>query len=366
MDMADIFWNYPEDAEKEAETEAQEEITDILEGKLAGEATPANADGGAPGNVPGKIWIFGAILAALLLALAGLYWVKRRKQDREDEEPETAEDEIIQEEDLKIKTEAIPNSVSPRRPQGIYAGKVHNIGKRSSQQDSFGISDLDGKEGRKKGVLAIVADGMGGLSKGGEISAMVTLSMMQYFDQNPMAASPEKELLQMLGEANQKVNEFLGESGKGKSGSTLTAVLIKDMNLYWISVGDSHIYLYRDHSLMQINRDHVYGALLDERAAKGEISFASAAGDPQRKALTSFIGMGKLSQIDRNIRPLKLKTGDRIILASDGIFGTLSDEEMILAMQAPIEESGSIMDQMIRDKNRKTQDNYTAVILECL
>ncbi len=249
-----------------------------------------------------------------------------------------------------------------KRPHGIYVGKVHDIGKRSSQQDSFGISECSQID--QKGVFAIVADGMGGLANGGEISAMVTLSMMSRFDSQTMQGPLQQELLQMLNSANDEVNQVLGTSGKGKSGSTVVAVLVQKDELYWIAVGDSHIYLYRNGALMQVNREHVYGVELDEQAGRGEISFSAAASDPQRKALTSFIGIGKLKKIDRNIRPLKLLEGDRVLLMSDGVFGTLSDGEIAEAMHAPAEMSGEILDRMIRSKNLANQDNYTAIILE--
>lgn len=256
---------------------------------------------------------------------------------------------------------------SESRPRGIYVSKMHNIGRRGSQQDSFGISQ-DGTrlECSGKGVFAIVADGMGGLSNGGEVSARVTMSMMRSFDQQTPSADGDRELLSMLNKANDEVNDMLAPSGQGKSGSTVVSVLIRDMQLYWIAVGDSHIYLYRDGALMQINRDHVYSVDLDEMAARGEISVREAAEDPQRKALTSYIGMGKLAKIDRNIRPLQLQSGDRVLLMTDGVFGTLSDEEITAAMKLPVDESSQAMEQMILGKNKATQDNFTALILECV
>lgn len=272
---------------------------------------------------------------------------------------------------MAVAQEAAP---SPRqtlendaRPGGIYVSKVHNIGRRGSQQDSFGISQ-DGTrlDCSGKGVFAIVADGMGGLSNGGEVSALVTMSMMRSFDQQTPSADGGRELLSMLGKANDQVNDMLAPSGQGKSGSTVVSVLIRDMQLYWIAVGDSHIYLYRDGALMQINRDHVYSVDLDEMAARGEISVQEAVQDPQRKALTSYIGMGRLAKIDRNIRALQLNSGDRVLLMTDGVFGTLSDEEITAAMKLPVAESSQAMEQMILGKNKATQDNFTALILECV
>ncbi len=154
----------------------------------------------------------------------------------------------------------------------------------SSQQDSFGISENgQGWSDSGKGIFAIVADGMGGLYNGGEISALVTMSMMQTFDQIPRPGDARQELLSMLNQANDEVNARLSGGGQGKSGSTVVAVILRDTQLYWIAVGDSHIYLYRNGALMQINRDHVYSVDLDEMAARGEISSREASGIPSER-----------------------------------------------------------------------------------
>lgn len=266
-----------------------------------------------------------------------------------------------------LRTAALVSEKKEQKNPGIYVGKIHNIGRRSSQQDSFGISQ-DGTRINYsgKGIFALVADGMGGLENGGQVSAMVTMTMMREFDRLSRNYSGEQALLSMLGEANDQVNALIQSSGSKKSGSTVVAVIIRDMKLYWITVGDSHIYLYRSGALMQVNRDHVYSVVLDEMAARGEISHQEAAQNPQRNALTSYIGMGKLEKIDRNIRPMQLQSGDRVLLMSDGVFGTLSEEEITAAMKFSAAESAEAMDQMIRRKNLPAQDNYTALILECV
>jgi serine/threonine protein phosphatase PrpC len=249
----------------------------------------------------------------------------------------------------------------------VNIGNTHHIGARESQQDSFGISDISNKElCDKKGVFAIVADGMGGLANGGDISAIVTSSMLKYFNENPFHSEPEIEFLNMVGTANEEVNKYLGKDGRVKGGSTVVSAILKNMQLYWLAVGDSRIYLIRNGAIIQINSEHTYGADLDEKVAMGEISIEDAQSNTQRNALTSYLGMGRLEKIDRNIRPLQLLRGDRIILMSDGVFGTLSDEEILSTMDAPTYESAARMEQIILSKNKSKQDNFTAVILECV
>lgn len=265
---------------------------------------------------------------------------------------------------VKGKRSTVKIASSPQ--SGINIGNAQNIGARENQQDSFGISDVQNKElCSEKGVISIVADGMGGLENGAEVSAIVTSSILNYFNSQKFHSNESIELLNMLMAANNNVNNFLTQNGRGKSGSTVVATLVKDMDMYWISVGDSRIYLYREGRLIQVNREHNYGADLDEQAARGLISVEEARNDPQRHALTSYIGMGELERIDRNIHPLKLKDGDRILLMSDGVFGTLSDEEIVESMSLSVFEAADDVEKKVLMKNKPHQDNFTVVIIEC-
>ena len=262
-------------------------------------------------------------------------------------------------------TAVSPEEIQDERHPGIYVGKAHNIGRRDSQQDSFGMSrDVQGMSTKGKGILAIVADGIGGTENGDQVSVLAAMTMLQNFDRMEGSVPGEKRLLTLLNQANTEVNKMLLTANGKKGGSTLVSVLIQDAKLYWLTVGDSRLCLYRKNTLIQINREHVYGIELDEKAARGEISMYAAANDPQRKALTSYIGMEKITKIDRNIRPLQMEDRDRLILMSDGVFGTLTDEEIAAAMQLPVTNSGEAIDQMIQKKNRREQDNYTVLILE--
>lgn len=331
--------------------------TGILESTEAGEQElPSGTDLGSavPASFP---WLPAAagLVAGLAIGASALYVVNKKNQHRKTEEivfPSSPDHGV--------------NSQETGSGQMIKVGKVHNIGRRSSQQDSFGISDMeDPGIVKEKGVLALVADGMGGLQNGGEVSSRAAVAMLQYFHENPPCGSSSLQLLRMLQAAVLEVNRYLGPSGLKKSGSTLVAVIIKDQRLDWISVGDSHIYLYRGGALIQINRDHIYAVELDERAARGEITVEQAMNDRQRNSLTSYLGMGELNAIDRSFHSVQLRPKDRVLLMSDGVYGTLSEEEMAKAMELPVEESALCLNQMIIAHKLEHQDNYTAVILEC-
>ena len=125
-------------------------------------------------------------------------------------------------------------------------GKIHEIGRRKNQQDTLAYSEVaDETCLKEKGALFIVADGMGGLSDGAEVSSMLAVKMLQFFDANDFTDSPSEKLYEMVMNANEEINLHLGESRIGKSGSTLVTAYIKDDKVYWLSIGDSNIYLYK-------------------------------------------------------------------------------------------------------------------------
>lgn len=311
--------------------------------------------------------ILAGVTAVLLLLLLLLIVFRKRgkgKNGRKEKEADHGKESVAPQENGAVKGRTVTLEET-QTPEGIRVGRLHAVGRRKGQQDSFAVSDeKDDALCREKGVIAIVADGMGGLADGDRISSMVTLSFFRHFHERPVAENAGDSLLQMLKEANEEVNRFLGDN-LGKCGSTLVAGIVKDKKCYWISVGDSHIYLYRGGSLMQLNREHVYGADLDAKAANGEISREEALRDPQRGALTSYIGMGRLEKVDRNLKSLVLQAGDRLLFMTDGVFGTLSESCIAEAMKYPVEQSMLFMDEEIRKVGKANQDNYTAVVLEC-
>ncbi len=238
-------------------------------------------------------------------------------------------------------------------------GTVHNIGARNGQQDSFDVVHC------AAGTLAVLADGMGGLADGDKVSQKI-VATMRADAMRIRPAQTDNLLCQMTAHANQEVNRMLGAARQYKCGSTLLAVLIEKATMQWITVGDSRIYLYRGGSLIQINREHIYRAELLQQAINGKRSFSEALRDPQADRLSSFIGMGEIKNADFSLNRLKLCAGDRILLMSDGVFNTLSNEEIaeVIRVSPDAAEAAIAMEQRILQKHAPNQDNFTCVILE--
>lgn len=242
-------------------------------------------------------------------------------------------------------------------------GKLQALGARQSQQDCFSVSPPELYP--THGLLAVVADGMGGLEAGDQVSQAAVGAMMNTYFTLHGDEPPQQRLLFLLQAANGAVNHMLGPERIGQSGSTLAAGLLLDHRFYFVSVGDSRICLYRDGALYQLNREHVYRHELELRAVNGEGSLEAASTHPRASGLTSYLGMGQLRWIDQSEQPVLARPGDRFLLMSDGVYNALSEQELChaLALEAP--KAAKALGQMVSAKAWPGQDNYTAVILQC-
>jgi len=241
----------------------------------------------------------------------------------------------------------------------IKIGSVSRIGARVGQQDRFAVTPVELFP--DKGLLAVVADGMGGLADGDKVSQLVVSTMVEgYMD---IDKPSENTLMALVSEANLQVNDFLGDEGIGKSGSTLVAALVCDDSFYYISVGDSRIALYRGGQLIQLNREHTYRHELQLFIMNGVYDLPDDAAD-RADHLTSYIGMGYLRDVDVPESSVRIVPGDKLILMSDGVYNALSEDELAEALECDAQSAADQIDRMIAKKAFSNQDNYTALILE--
>jgi len=280
----------------------------------------------------------------LLILRRGKAKLRRRRKDK----------------DGKAAPETAPAAAAPAAFTGIQVGKLHQIGDRDSQQDCLAVSptELYGA----KGILAVVADGMGGLSDGDKVSQAAATAMMNGFMVNREASA--ELILGLTVEANQAVNRLLGPANQGRSGTTLVAGIVYDGLFSYVSVGDSRICLYRQGLLTQLNREHIYRNELRIQAVNGQGTLWDAGTHPKAAGLTSYLGMGNLKYVDIPAEPLRVCAGDKIILMSDGVYNAMTLPEMEAALALPAQQAADTIGAAIKAKAYRHQDNYTAVILQ--
>ncbi len=234
-------------------------------------------------------------------------------------------------------------------------------GARAEQQDAFAITPLEeARVLQSHGVMAVVCDGMGGLEGGARAANTAAVQFMRAYLEG---GAPDAEALhEALDQANDRVYE-LASGLEGRLGTTLVAAAVSRKGLWFISVGDSHIYLHRKGKLYQLNRDHNYYAELLEQVEQGKITLEEARRHPERAHLTSFLGQKTPALVDANAEPLALRPGDRVLLCSDGLFKTLPARTMQEILTQERESAAQALVDAALEVNKPRQDNVTAVVL---
>jgi serine/threonine protein phosphatase PrpC len=246
-------------------------------------------------------------------------------------------------------------------------GNAQHIGNRSSQQDSFGFGDPDDEEFLAHGgFVAVVCDGMGGMEHGDAASRMAVRAFLEAYQRKDPAESIPDALERSAREANDRVVEMAHELGAAESvGTTLVAAVLTDSRLgkamYFISVGDSGLFHVSDGQMQTVNRPHIFGNLLDNAVARGSMTKEQALLHPERESLTSFIGVEVLEEIDRNVDPWPIADGDSILLASDGLFKTLSPDEILETLHGHPQSWPDALVARTLERKYEYQDNVTVL-----
>ncbi|GGA99773.1 PP2C family protein-serine/threonine phosphatase [Allosediminivita pacifica] len=242
-------------------------------------------------------------------------------------------------------------------------------GARPYQEDSL-LQDFveDGARG-----YVVLADGMGGHAAGDVASGLAVQTVSRSLGQAIHEGEDfETNIAAHLRAAVRRANRALadeagGASGTARMGTTLITAILCDARLYWTSVGDSPLYLWREGRLRLLNEDHSMAPVIDRMVQQGELSAEAGRNHPDRNALTSVLSGTEVARIDLSAEGFDLRPDDVLIVASDGLqFLDASRIECILAEMALNASSARICNallealQMLDDPH---QDNVSICVL---
>lgn len=237
-------------------------------------------------------------------------------------------------------------------------------GGRPYQEDDFGfLNDLKETDPRPSHLLVVLADGMGGHSGGAHASALAVDTFLGAYQ--GAKGSVSERLFKSLNETNDRIRDDAARDTKlAGMGCTFVAVAFLDDGLVWASVGDSPFWRLRDGVLKQLNEDHSMAPLIAQQVSAGALSPEEAARHPHRNALRSALIGEPIPKLDLRESPIRLKPGDKFLIASDGL-NTLSDQEIaaILAEDADALDLARKLLLGVEGKKRRGQDNTTAIVI---
>ncbi|MEG1752371.1 MAG: protein phosphatase 2C domain-containing protein [Christensenella sp.] len=196
------------------------------------------------------------------------------------------------------------------------------IGTRESQQDRVITSDTE------LWKYAAVCDGMGGMEQGELASEHCIQKITRDFQINIMPDDMAEYLVDIAHSLDADVSQIKNAQGDAiETGTTLVAAIVCEKKLFWLSVGDSRIYLVSGNSIVQLTKDQNYMLELEKMVENGMITRAQAEEHSDRNALISYIGINGLEHIDYGI-DVQLQACDMVVLCSDGLYKLLADDEI--------------------------------------
>jgi protein phosphatase len=244
---------------------------------------------------------------------------------------------------------------------GLEAASLTDVGlQRANNEDSCLYWEPDSDdEFRRKGRLAVIADGMGGYDGGQEASRLAVESVRHIYD-HEFRDSPQQSLVSGFESAHATIQRYAVEHPQFQGmGTTCTALAIVERQLCFAHVGDSRLYLVRGESVSRLTRDHSYvGRLVESGIVRSE----DAESHPQRHILTAALGSGRDVAPHIPDQPVTLEDADTLVLCTDGLWSLVSERELSSVVRV-----GSPADACLRLVNtaleRGGPDNVTVLIL---
>lgn len=236
---------------------------------------------------------------------------------------------------------------------GLHADAASALskGQRSHQEDAV-IADF--ARGSDVG-LVVLADGMGGHAAGDVASKIVVTEVYSaLMFQRGNGVALEAHVSELLRAAAMEANTCLKEHAHAYPdtrgmGATLVACVILNRNLYWISIGDSPLLLFRDGKLRQLNEDHSMAPQIDFMVKTGLLGADEAKNHPDRNTLTSVLFGGDVAMIDCPDAPFALRSGDILIVASDGLQFLADSQIEDCLRRTQHRQSGDIVDVLLHE-----------------
>lgn len=255
---------------------------------------------------------------------------------------------------------AAPSAAAPAIPgEGMtveFAGCTDVGQRRDHQEDAYDMPILPLRpEDYERGLLFIVADGVGGLRAGDEASRLAVVTARETFD-NEWSPDMRYTLEQAVARANAAVFTKGQEPAFSGMGTTIVGCVLRHGQMTVAHVGDSRLYRLRDGVLLPLTVDHSF---VQDQVRLGVLTEDEARSHPQRHLISRSLGTRPTVEVE--MRQVGLRDGDRLLLCSDGLYDLVADEDIVAALRLPLRDG--CRELIDRANAAGGSDNITVVLV---
>lgn len=223
------------------------------------------------------------------------------------------------------------------------AGKYNPAAPREGNEDSLGIIPDVGNPTAsvafdtviplsEKGLLMVVADGMGGHNAGEVASQIAIATVKELFASNAITEKDSStmecrakylEKVVRVADQNIKADAEANPDRKGMGSTIIMAWIVgHELTVTWC--GDSRAYRFRPgKGLEMLSEDH---SMVQDMVRKKQLKYEETFSHPQGNIITHCLGGGSRGNAEPESRQFTLDNGDIIMLCSDGLSGVLFDD----------------------------------------
>ena len=214
----------------------------------------------------------------------------------------------------------------------------------------------------KAGVLALLADGMGKSNTGKLCAQVAADTVLDAYMSYEVLPNPDYFFRISLREANLRIQKLIGER---RAGAGLAAAFLSEGLLHYCVAGDVRLALFRNKELIPLSEGQTVDVLAVKAFEKGKMSRKEAIWCMDEKRQWNYLGMDGFHEIEFPLAPIRLKPGDRIIMATKGIWQELpwGAQEDIFCEQRTLQETAARLISSAEANPGEDKENGTVLVL---
>lgn len=215
------------------------------------------------------------------------------------------------------------------------------------------------------GTMAVLADGIGRANTGAVCARIAVDTVLDRFEPYYKLNDPVYFFRSAFLEASRRIQRTV--NGR-RGGASVGAVFINHRHLYYAIAGDVRVALLRGDEVIPLSKGQTMDVLAARAYEDGKISRQDALWSAEEKRVWNYLGRDGFHEIEVCGQPVLLKQGDKVLLASKGIFEELSWSEIedILIGNAPPQKLAERMADEAERKNNAQADNGSVILIERL